>query len=71
MPAGRFSANESAYARKAIARTLDRQIAENAAASTLYDSLVSEKRCVKCGLHCPKRYDHMKSHLCGDCFWNS
>jgi hypothetical protein len=44
---------------------------EHDPAQTLRDTLIAEKRCVRCGLHCPKRYDHMKSHLCGDCFWNS
>lgn len=70
MPSGRFSVNESAYARKAIARTLDKQSAQDAAAQHLYDVLVAEKRCVRCGMHCPTRYDYMLSHLCGDCFWN-
>lgn len=39
-------------------------------AQTLRDTLIAEKRCIRCGLSCPKRYDVMKSHLCGDCFWN-
>ena len=75
MPAGRFQdnpayASEVIRARAAIRRSIEREHAQDLATQTLRDSLIAEKRCIRCGLHCPKRYDVMRSHLCGDCFWN-
>ena len=76
MPAGRFQDNPAYHAeltriRQAAMHRRQRDQQRESAAATLRDSLIAEKRCILCGLHCPKRYDHMNSHLCGDCFLNS
>jgi len=73
MPAGRFQDNPAYHAeltriRQSAMRQRQREQQQDIAAETLRLALISEKRCIRCGLHCPKRYDHMKSHLCGDCF---
>ena len=74
MPAGRFQDNPAYHAeiariRASAALATKKAEQADAAAQTLRDRLIAEKRCIKCGLHCPERYDHMKSHMCGDCFW--